>query len=60
MLYTEGMSTSPSAKRKSPTTLTLKLGDWLEANATGWGVAAIPLVILVLVGAAVAVEVGWR
>lgn len=34
-------------------TLSLRLGSWLEAHATGWGVAAIPLVVvLVIAGAA--------
>jgi hypothetical protein len=49
MFYTEPMP-SPA---KSPTraTLTLKLGGWLEAHATGWGVAAIPIVILSVLGA---------
>ena len=31
--------------------LTLKLGDWLEAHATGWGIAAIPIVVGLLLGA---------
>jgi hypothetical protein len=35
------------------TTLSLKLGGWLEAHATGWGVAAIPLVIVLVLGGAV-------
>lgn len=34
-------------------TLSLKLGSWLEANATGWGIVAIPVVILLLLAAAV-------
>jgi hypothetical protein len=47
MFYTEVM---PHMVRKSaPASLSLKLG-WLEAHATGWGVAAIPVVVaLVLV-----------
>jgi hypothetical protein len=35
-----------------PDTLTLKLGTWLEAHATGWGVAAIPLVVTLILAAA--------
>ena len=31
-----------------PATLSLKLGSWLEAHATGWGVVAVPLVVLLL------------
>jgi hypothetical protein len=37
---------------KPPSTLSLKLGTWLEANATGWGVVAIPVLGLMLMGAA--------
>ena len=37
---------------KPPSTLSLKLGNWLEANATGWGVVAIPVLGLMLMGAA--------
>lgn len=52
MLYTEQME-NKSAAHQDRTTLSLRLGGWLEAHATGWGVAAIPLVILlVLAGAA--------
>jgi hypothetical protein len=43
------MSRAPSDPRKS--TLSLKLGSWLEADATGWGIVAIPLVILLLLAA---------
>ena len=41
----------PSSAR---TTLSLKLGRAFEAHATGWGVAAVPLVIVLLVLGAVA------
>ena len=48
MFYTERMT-----NRRPHASLSLKLGDWLEAHATGWGVAAIPVVVaLVLVAAA--------
>jgi hypothetical protein len=39
-------------KPKPESTLSLKLGNWLEANATGWGVIAIPILGLMLMGAA--------
>ena len=40
-------------RRSKPVcTLSLKLGNWLEANATGWGVIAIPVLGLMLLGAA--------
>lgn len=46
MFYTDDMTHTPSDPKKS--TLSLKLGSWLEANATGWGIVAIPVVILLL------------
>jgi hypothetical protein len=39
-------------KSKPQSTLSLKLGSWFEANATGWGVVAIPVLGLLLMGAA--------
>jgi hypothetical protein len=39
-------------RSKPASTLSLKLGNWLEANATGWGVIAIPVLGLMLMGAA--------
>jgi hypothetical protein len=36
----------------SKTSLSLRLGNWLEADATGWGVVAIPILGLMLMGAA--------
>ncbi|MGH6910710.1 MAG: hypothetical protein ACREE0_19215 [Phenylobacterium sp.] len=50
MFYTEWMTRAPANPKKN--TLTLKLGSWLEANATGWGIVAIPVVILLLLVAA--------
>jgi hypothetical protein len=35
-------------------TLSLRIGQWFEANATGWGVLAVPLVVLLLAGVAYA------
>ena len=50
MFYTALM---PHASPPKKSTLSLKLGNWLEANATGWGIVAIPIVIaLLLAGAA--------
>lgn len=40
-------------RSKPVSTFSLKLGSWLEANATGWGVIAIPVLGLMLMGAAV-------
>ncbi len=39
-------SRNPSQPKECPTSLTVKLGAWFEARATGWGVAAIPLLLL--------------
>ena len=39
-------------KASSKTSLSFKLGNWLEADATGWGVVAIPILGLMLMGAA--------
>jgi hypothetical protein len=45
---------------KAMPTLNLKIGRWFEANATGWGIAAIPLVMIVLVlAAALGVPIGF-
>lgn len=38
-----------SPTQRPRTALYLKLGGWLEARATGWGVAAIPFVVTLLV-----------
>lgn len=43
------------SKSKSVATFSLKLGNWLEASATGWGIVAVPLVIL-LIGCAAALR----
>jgi hypothetical protein len=44
------MSRAPS--RPPATSLMVKLGTWFEAQATGWGVLAIPLILfgLLLMG----------
>lgn len=31
--------------------LSLRLGGWMEAQATGWGIAAIPLVVILVLAA---------
>jgi hypothetical protein len=42
--------------RRSPdnarNTLSMKLGGWFEAHATGWGVIAVPIVIGLIGGLA--------
>lgn len=43
---------SPDPPGSSPDSLSLKLGGWFEAHATGKGVLAIPVVVLVLAVAA--------
>lgn len=50
MFYTFPMSRfSPK-----PATLSLRMGQWFEANATGWGVLAVPIVVMLLGAAALA------
>ena len=39
---------NPTSGRDCPTSLTVKLGNWFEARATGWGGAAIPALLLLL------------
>lgn len=51
--YTYAMASR--SKSKSVATFSLKLGNWLEATATGWGIVAVPIVIL-LIGCAAALR----
>jgi hypothetical protein len=52
-LYSRVMPSRPmSPKTSSPDTISLKIGGWFEAHATGKGVIAIPFVIVVLAVAA--------
>ena len=37
---------NPPSTREHPASLSVKIGAWFEARATGWGVAAIPLLLL--------------
>jgi len=49
--------------RRNPTrtTLTLKVGRWLEVQATGWAVAVTPLILLLVAGViAAASHPGWK
>ena len=50
MFYTGAMPYRSSPPKKS--SLSLKLGGWLEANATGWGIIAIPVIILLMLAGA--------
>lgn len=51
MFYAAPMS-KPPVNSPAPATLSLRIGRWFEANATGWGVLCVPLVILMLLMAA--------
>jgi hypothetical protein len=51
MFYTAPMSRAPVQTRNQPATLSLEIGQWFKANATGWGIVAVPLVVLLVVGA---------
>lgn len=46
------MQIRPKTAPRARDTLSLKLGNWFEAHATGAGVIAIPLVLLILLGGA--------
>ena len=41
------MSSSPARRARKPTAeVSIKLGAWLEAHATGWGVVVVGVVAL--------------
>ena len=48
------MSPKPRRFTEPPATLSLRIGQWFEANATGWGVVCVPVVVLLLLVAAAA------
>jgi hypothetical protein len=35
-------------RRSLPSTVHLRLGRWLEARGTGWGVAVVPLLVFAM------------
>lgn len=39
----------PRPSRARPPSLRLKIGDWIEAQATGWAVVLVPLLVALLV-----------
>ena len=43
-----------TALNPEPNTLTVRLGRWFEARASGWGILAIPALALGVVAAAAA------
>jgi hypothetical protein len=47
MFYTDFMS-KPASRHRIPSSLSLRVGAWFEAQATGWGVVALPVVLVVL------------
>ena len=58
LTYDFGMSIAPKPAEKPPRdSLSVELGGWFKAHATGAGVIAIPVVVLVL--AALAWAQGW-
>ena len=56
MFYTLAMSKPVRSPRMSPATVSLKVGQWFEAHATGWGVLVVPVVV-VLLGAVALFEI---
>ena len=45
-------NTTPTIEQKN--SVSLRLGRWFEARATGWGVAALPILVIILVALAAA------
>jgi hypothetical protein len=50
MFYTEYMDSRHSHPPQAPSMISLKLGGWLQATATGWGVVALAIIVLSLLG----------
>jgi hypothetical protein len=46
--------TKSSRSRTNGNALSLKIGAWFEAHASGWGIVAIPITLLLLGGLAFA------
>lgn len=42
------------AVKPPPATISVRIGGWFEARATGWGVVAVPLTLLLALAAALA------
>jgi hypothetical protein len=40
--------TAPNSELSERNSISLRLGKWFEARGTGWGVLAVPLVVLLL------------
>jgi hypothetical protein len=40
-----------ASTRVPKATLTIRIGSWFEARATGWGVAAVPLSLILALAA---------
>ena len=38
--------TKPALLDPAHTTLSVRIGRWFEASATGWGIVAVPVVLL--------------
>lgn len=54
MFYTFDMPRPPTPPEKPPSSFTLRLGGWLEAHGTGWGVLAVPFVVVAVLATAIA------
>jgi hypothetical protein len=53
MFYTARMPRTARKPAADPPTLSLKIGQWFEANASGWwGVLAVPVTVLLVLAAA--------
>lgn len=58
MFYADVMSRIPPQPAERAM-LSLRIGQWFEANANGWGVLCVPIVVLLLLAATVVVQLGW-
>lgn len=50
------MTSPPRQPNRVTDSISVKLGSWFEAHATGRGVLAVPIVVLIVVAAAAAVK----
>lgn len=38
------------ARRRPASSIFVRIGSWFEASATGWGILALPAIVLLLLG----------
>lgn len=52
------MATRRSKSRDAIAAVHVRIGGWFEASATGWGVLAVPLLLLILLAASLVLRLG--